>query len=133
MPDGRRYLWVAKAVAGRSRGFDAPVAEFSVALGCAVENVGELIYADGLDLDNTARATPIGAGCRVCDRRDCVQRAFPQSGVDITAPEDSQGASPLHLLREPSPAPALTDRSRARGGSPPSHLPGPHHGPAQPT
>lgn len=94
MPDGRRYLWIAKSVAGGTRGFGAPVPEFSVALGCAVEDSHELVYADGLSLGPEARATPIGAGCRVCDRHDCVQRAFPQSGAVIDAPEDVQGATP---------------------------------------
>lgn len=94
MPDGRRYLWIAKSVAGRTRGFGAPTPEFSVALGCAVEDSDALVYADGLNLSSDARATPIGAGCRVCDRSDCVQRAFPQSGAVIEAPENSQGASP---------------------------------------
>lgn len=94
MPDGRRYLWIAKSVTGRARGFDTPTPEFSVALGCAVEDAHELVYADGLSLGPEARATPIGAGCRVCDRSDCVQRAFPQSGAVIEAPENSQGASP---------------------------------------
>lgn len=94
MPDGRRYLWIAKAVAGRSRGFGAPTPEFSVALGCAVEHADALVYSDGLDLTDRAHATPIGAGCRVCDRRDCVQRAFPQSGREIHAPENAQAATP---------------------------------------
>lgn len=100
MPDGRRYLWIARSIAGRTRGFDAPTPEFSVALGCAVEDAHALVYADGLSLGPDARATPIGAGCRVCDRRDCVQRAFPQSGIATTAPEDSQGATPYTNFRK---------------------------------
>lgn len=86
MPDGRRYLWIARTVSGRPAGFGAPTAEFSVALGCAVEHAGSLVYSDGLDLNDRDNATPIGAGCRVCDRQDGVQRAFPRSGHEVIAP-----------------------------------------------
>ncbi|MFL0579830.1 short-chain fatty acyl-CoA regulator family protein [Dietzia sp. 179-F 9C3 NHS] len=94
MPDGRRYLWIARTVTGRSHGFGAPTPEFAVALGCAIEHADQLVYSRGLDLSDRAAATPIGAGCRVCDRRDCLQRAFPRSGRDVIPPEDGQGASP---------------------------------------
>lgn len=94
MPDGRRYMWIARTVSGRSAGFGAPRSEFSVALGCAVEHAGEVVYSDGLDLMDREHATPIGAGCRVCDRQDCVQRAFPRSGHEVIASEDVQEVAP---------------------------------------
>ncbi|WP_261391587.1 MULTISPECIES: DUF2083 domain-containing protein [Roseovarius] len=33
-----------------------------------------------MDLRNPDLATPIGAGCKICDRRACPQRAFPMTG-----------------------------------------------------
>jgi predicted transcriptional regulator len=36
-----------------------------------------MIYADGMDLANLEVATPVGISCRVCERTDCDQRAFP--------------------------------------------------------
>lgn len=102
MPDGRRYLWIARTVSGRPAGFGAPTAEFSVALGCAVEHAGSLVYSDGLDLNDRDNATPIGAGCRVCDRQDCVQRAFPRSGHEVIAPEDVQEAAPYASVFPPT-------------------------------
>ncbi|PZQ38613.1 MAG: Cro/Cl family transcriptional regulator, partial [Phenylobacterium zucineum] len=35
----------------------------------------QLVYADGLDL--TGPSAPIGVSCRICERTDCAQRAFP--------------------------------------------------------
>jgi predicted transcriptional regulator len=32
------------------------------------------IYADGLDLSAAAPATPVGANCRLCVRRECLYR-----------------------------------------------------------
>lgn len=102
MPDGRRYLWIAKTVSGSPSGFGAPRAEFSVALGCAVEHAGALVYSDGLDLADREHATPIGAGCRVCDRQDCVQRAFPRSGHEVISAENVQELAPYASI---SPVP----------------------------
>ena len=42
----------------------------------------------GIDLADDRRTVPIGAGCKVCPRPACPQRAFPQVGrpidVDVT-------------------------------------------------
>ncbi|HHX86037.1 MAG TPA: DUF2083 domain-containing protein [Actinomycetales bacterium] len=94
MPDGRRYLWIARTVTGRPHGFGRPVAEFAVGLGCAIEHADRMVYATGLDLADPGAATPIGAGCRVCDRPDCAQRAFPRSGAEPAVDEDVQSSAP---------------------------------------
>lgn len=94
MPDGRRYLWIARTVTARSRGFNQPVSEFSVALGCAIEHATEMVYSTGLDLEDRGAATPIGAGCRVCERPACPQRAFPRAGEDTISAVDWQSATP---------------------------------------
>ena len=40
----------------------------------------QLVYTRGLNVHNSAFATPIGIGCEVCERIDCPQRAFPPLG-----------------------------------------------------
>ena len=39
-------------------------------------------------------ATPIGAGCKVCDRADCAQRAFPPLGRTLQIDENQRGFAP---------------------------------------
>jgi predicted transcriptional regulator/DNA-binding XRE family transcriptional regulator len=80
MPDGRRYLWVARTVARRTGGYRTPAKTFAIGLGCDLRHASRLVYADDLDLDNPAALTPIGPGCKVCDRTGCAQRAFPAIG-----------------------------------------------------
>ncbi|MFB2532054.1 short-chain fatty acyl-CoA regulator family protein [Paracoccus sp. p3-h83] len=80
MPDGRSYLWVARTVSHGAGGYGAPVKRFAVALGCDLAHADRLVYARGIDLRNPSRATPIGAGCKICDRPACPQRAFPMAG-----------------------------------------------------
>ena len=88
MPDGARYLWVARTVT-RGRGqWGAPGKTFAIALGCELRHAHRLVYSRGLDLDDPAAATPIGAGCRVCERTDCAQRAFPYIGRPLLIQED---------------------------------------------
>jgi XRE family transcriptional regulator, fatty acid utilization regulator len=94
MPDGARYLWVARTVT-RSRGrWGAPGKTFAIALGCEIRHAHRLVYSTGLDLDDPAAATPIGAGCRVCTRDECPQRAFPRVGVDLAIAETRSTFAP---------------------------------------
>lgn len=94
MPDGARYLWVARTVT-RARGrWGVPGKTFAIALGCEIRHAHRLVYSTGLDLDDPAAATPIGAGCRVCTRDECPQRAFPRVGVDLAITEARSTIAP---------------------------------------
>lgn len=77
MPDGRRHFWMARQVDSGPVGHGRARKTFAVSLGCDVRHASRLVYSRGLDLHNLADATPIGPGCRVCERGDCLQRAFP--------------------------------------------------------
>jgi predicted transcriptional regulator len=35
------------------------------------------VYADGVNLDGREAVVPVGLTCRLCERVDCAQRAFP--------------------------------------------------------
>lgn len=80
MPDGRRYLWTARAVTRHRGGWGEPGRTYAIGLGCEIRHAHRLVYSDGLDLDNASAATPIGMGCRVCERLECPQRAAPPLG-----------------------------------------------------
>ncbi|PIE41911.1 MAG: Cro/Cl family transcriptional regulator [Gammaproteobacteria bacterium] len=77
MPDGRIYLWIARSVSRRRGGYGKPPRTFAIGLGCDLRHAERLVYSKGLDLTDASAATPIGAGCKVCHRNDCEQRAFP--------------------------------------------------------
>ncbi|MGI8700834.1 MAG: short-chain fatty acyl-CoA regulator family protein [Nocardioidaceae bacterium] len=80
MPDGRRYLWMARTVYRSPRRYGAPGKLFAVALGCEIRHASRLVYSAGLNPSDPRGATPIGVGCKVCDRTACPQRAFPPIG-----------------------------------------------------
>lgn len=94
MPDERTYLWVARAVSHGWGDYHAPRKTFAIALGCDLQHAGRLIYSDGLDLANPAAATPIGAGCRICERLACPQRAFPPVGRALNFDENRSAFAP---------------------------------------
>ncbi|MGH4031989.1 short-chain fatty acyl-CoA regulator family protein [Actinomycetota bacterium Odt1-20B] len=89
MPDGQRYLWTARAVTRHRGGWGEPGKTFAIGLGCELRHAHRLVYSDGLDLATTAAATPIGMGCRVCERLDCPQRAVPPLGRPLAVDERS--------------------------------------------
>lgn len=76
-PDGVRYICLARAVEKRSGGFRDPIQHHALALGCEVRHAPELVYADDLDLKREAAYEPIGISCRICERKNCHQRAVP--------------------------------------------------------
>lgn len=88
MPDGRTYLWVARTVSHGRGGYGVPGKTFAVGLGCDLHHAPRLVYAKGLKLDDPAAPTPIGAGCKVCERAGCPQRAFPSAGSRVEIDED---------------------------------------------
>lgn len=77
MPDGRNYLWIARTVRHHRGRYGDAGKLFAIGLGCEARHARRTVYAEGLDVDNMSTATPIGAGCRVCTRDNCAQRAFP--------------------------------------------------------
>lgn len=89
MPDGRRYLWTARTVTRHRGGWGDPGKTFAIGLGCEIRHASRLVYSDGLDLDNAGAATPIGMGCRVCERLECPQRAVPPLGRPLAIDENS--------------------------------------------
>ena len=109
MPDGRSYLWIARTVTSGAHGYGSPRKVFSIGLGCDVRHASRLVYAKGLDLTDPDSATPIGMGCKVCEREACPQRAFPFVGRPLDVDENQSrfapyGAAPVALARPVRPS-----------------------------
>lgn len=97
MPDGRTYLWIARSVTHSRGGYGVPEKTFAIGLGCDLHHASRLVYAKGLKLDDPEAATPIGAGCKVCERPDCPQRAFPPAGRPLAVDENRSGFAPYRV------------------------------------
>src|SRR5688500_20409945 len=65
----------------------------AVGIGCPVRDARKLVYADGYDLENLEAAVPIGTTCRLCERLDCEQRAFPPMQHGLKVDENVRGRS----------------------------------------
>ncbi|OIK02700.1 Cro/Cl family transcriptional regulator [Streptomyces sp. MUSC 14] len=102
MPDGKRYFWVARTILRGGFGHHAPRAEFAVALGCELRHAHRLVYAEGIALDDPRAATPIGLGCRICERRDCAQRARPPAGGRLAIDPDRRTYVPYPVESQTS-------------------------------
>jgi predicted transcriptional regulator/transcriptional regulator with XRE-family HTH domain len=93
MPDGTAYFCVARTVRKSYGGYRSPDTLMAVGIGCPVSDARKLVYADGYDLDNLDAAVPIGTSCRLCERMDCEQRAFPPLQHRLTIDENVRGMS----------------------------------------
>ena len=77
MPDGLAYFCIARTVQKDSGGYHDQSGIYAIGLGCPREFAKELVYSDGIDLDDEHAIVPVGVTCRVCDRTECAQRTLP--------------------------------------------------------
>jgi XRE family transcriptional regulator, fatty acid utilization regulator len=83
MPDGRSYFWIARTTNSTPNRYLGPHKSFAIGLGCDLAHADKLIYSAGVDLADADATVPIGAGCKICDRPACPQRAFPYVGRPV--------------------------------------------------
>lgn len=91
LPDGAAFLCFARAVCQPVVRWGEPRPVHVVAMGCALGNAAEVVYADGLDLQRAK--VGIGLSCRLCDRPDCGSRAFPPLEHRLSLDPLTAGAS----------------------------------------
>jgi XRE family transcriptional regulator, fatty acid utilization regulator len=83
MPDERTYFWIARTTSTERSSYLGTDKSFAIGLGCDVAHAEKLVYSVGIDLTDPEAIVPIGAGCKICDRPSCPQRAFPYLGRPI--------------------------------------------------
>ncbi|MGH3543239.1 MAG: short-chain fatty acyl-CoA regulator family protein [Mycobacterium sp.] len=101
MPDGRSYFWIAKTSAPEGRGYLGQHKSFAIGLGCDLAHADKLVYSTGVALDDPSTAVPIGAGCKICNRSACAQRAFPYLGGRVIVDENSGSSLPYSPTTQP--------------------------------
>ncbi|HVT02065.1 MAG TPA: short-chain fatty acyl-CoA regulator family protein [Thermoanaerobaculia bacterium] len=111
MPDGTAYFCIARTIRKTYGGYGAPTTLMAVGIGCHVREARKLVYADGMDLGNLDTAVPIGTTCRLCERFDCEQRAFPSLEHGLKVDENVRGVS---FYTQPGAAAAAEAAMNAR-------------------
>jgi len=93
MPDGQVFFGVGRTVNKESFGFRAPRVLYALSIGCDISYASEMIYADGLNLATREGLVPVGPSCRLCERMDCEQRAYPPLQHPLAIDEHHRGVS----------------------------------------
>jgi predicted transcriptional regulator/DNA-binding XRE family transcriptional regulator len=93
MNDGVVYFCLSRTIQKDSGGYHAQHPVQAIGLGCQVEHARELVYSDGIDVDNPDTCVPVGVTCRLCERTDCEQRALPSLKVPLRVDENVRGVS----------------------------------------
>ena len=78
MPDGRRFLIIARAITKEASAFNEPQLIYSIMLACNVSYMDKIVYGDQLPSSASPAVTEAGISCRLCPRTNCQQRAFAQ-------------------------------------------------------
>ncbi len=94
MPDGRSYFWIATTPPPEVRGYLGQRKSFAIGLGCDLAHADELVYSTGVALGDPTTVVPIGAGCKICNREACSQRAFPYLGRRVAIDENASSGLP---------------------------------------
>ncbi|GGD79622.1 helix-turn-helix domain-containing protein [Croceicoccus mobilis] len=97
LPDGERYMSVARTVISGGGSFHAQRITRAVALCCADARKGELVYGDALKEDEV---TPIGIACRFCHRPQCIARSAPPMGRELRFDHYRQSGVPFAFADE---------------------------------
>jgi hypothetical protein len=90
-PDGRRYFCIARTLQRDTGSYRGQHAMQALGLGCELGYAKELVYSDGIRLDQPP--VPVGVTCRLCDRTDCEQRAFPPLQTPFKVDENLRRSS----------------------------------------
>lgn len=88
MPNGDSFFCIAKSFEKGGFRHNASLRHFAIGLGCDIAHAKQLVYSDGIDLNNQSLLVPIGPSCRVCPRMECEQRAHPAAGHRFRAEPD---------------------------------------------
>ena len=98
MPDGIRYVSIAKGLVKPSGSYYRQPRRYAVVLGCEAALADEFVYADGLNLKSDDAVTHIGISCRICPRDTCDQRAFPPSDKAIAVDPSQRDLVPYRIV-----------------------------------
>ena len=93
MPDGRSFFCIARTLAKESGGYRGEQHVQAIGLGCDVRFADQLVYSDDIAFESTEASVKVGVTCRLCERMDCAQRAFPPLQHPLEINENVRGAS----------------------------------------
>ncbi len=97
-PDGSLYFCVAKTISpigsqARFHPYGARTTRLALGLGCPLQHARDIVYADGISLDDPKIVTPIGVSCRICERTNCAERSMPSRNFKLRIDENRRGLS----------------------------------------
>lgn len=96
-PDGVRYFCLARDVSKSGGGYTMPTRRYAIGLGCEVKHAANLIYADHMHVAAADAYAPIGISCRICERRNCHQRAVPPLERQLRVDPNQRGVLPYQV------------------------------------
>ena len=119
MADGTTYFCIARTIRSDRGGYHVPHTVQAIEMGCEVRYARELVYADGIDLENVDAGVPVGVTCRLCEQMDCEQRVVPAVQHPLEIDENVRGVSFYAPVAEPVPRGGATVQLKRKRGAEP--------------
>jgi predicted transcriptional regulator/transcriptional regulator with XRE-family HTH domain len=93
MPDRKRYFCIARTIVKGENRYGAQRRYLSLGLGVELAYARQLVYSDGIHLDEERNVVPIGVSCRTCPRLECSERAFPPANHKLNLDANKRAVS----------------------------------------
>ncbi|WP_338240363.1 helix-turn-helix domain-containing protein [Aurantiacibacter hainanensis] len=97
LPDGERYLSIARTVRAGGGRFGERSVLRAVALACSADHVDRLVYREAV---KASEPTPIGVACRLCHRPRCIARSAPPLGRELIPSRFRDSGMPFDFSAE---------------------------------
>lgn len=97
MPEGTSYISLARGIEKPFKDSNRRPRRYAVALVCEATHASHLAYADALHITDDSSITPIGPGCRLCPREECLHRASPPIDRSIHVERDGRHIIPYSV------------------------------------
>ena len=99
MPDNATFFTIARTVQPGGSSTTDHVPWHAVAVGCDIRDAKHLVYSDGMDVNTPDNQAPTGLNCQLCERFECVRRAYPPLNRPALIEENVRRAVTFTFLR----------------------------------
>jgi len=92
-PQEAQFIVIGRTIEGLRSGYMDRPQRTALLVGFDASHASEVIYGDGLHGEASRNPVPIGPGCRLCERPDCISRAHPPLTRPLALDEMVRGVS----------------------------------------
>jgi predicted transcriptional regulator/transcriptional regulator with XRE-family HTH domain len=95
LPEGKRFFTINRTADRPAYSRDSQARRQAVSLGCELDYIERIGYAQAFNLDEDQSYSQIGINCRICARQSCAQRAHNPLVIELSVDPSRRGDTRL--------------------------------------